>query len=289
MLSPIESADHLKVEEWAGASSLGLDYFSIDPSWFSQIGQRGMSFMVRCRNESSTIALALKSISRLKIPWEAVVVDNCSTDNSQEEAKASCPAENLRIFEYPLPLSRAGIEEYLTPPNSCHSLTWFNNWCMSKCRYSYIFRFDADFVASKYLLEELEALVLGAPVVAKVRAVYSDTMSVNNEPYIQHRAYSPFYYKYVWWECLGTKLEATEKRLSGIVLHDSSLLKRKPYTDLPPWFDGKPGYEEMSAKYKEIKNAIKFTVARASDPESDSAYFRFISLYDKRIERVPNL
>lgn len=56
---------------------------------------------------------------------------------------------NLKVFSYPFKVARVGKENTNTNELSIYSLTHYYNWCLSKCSYSYVFKWDADMILQK--------------------------------------------------------------------------------------------------------------------------------------------
>jgi len=133
--------------------------YALDRSWYTTIHNRpkGITFMIRAKNEDQTIGRCIESIlQRLKVPFAIVVIDNGSTDNTVEQAKALLYDSDImyRIVSYLLQIAKAGLETYVTPCNSAHSFPWFTTWCTLQCdHYSHIFRWDADFCMTDALAD----------------------------------------------------------------------------------------------------------------------------------------
>lgn len=106
----------------------------------------GMSAMVRVKNEEDNILDCLKSISHLVD--EIILIDNGSSDltlkKAQQLQQESSFGEKIRIFEYPFNVAKCGSEHQETPENSIHNLAYYYNFCLSKCSYSCVIKWDAD-------------------------------------------------------------------------------------------------------------------------------------------------
>jgi glycosyltransferase involved in cell wall biosynthesis len=110
----------------------------------------GVSAMLRVKNEEVRIAACLQSMYELFD--EIVLIDNGSTDRTLEIAQEFIlkhdQSEKIRIEKYPFTVSRCGTENEATPQNSVHSLAYYYNWCLSKCQYTYVCKWDADMLLS---------------------------------------------------------------------------------------------------------------------------------------------
>lgn len=117
--------------------------------------KKGISFCAPVKNEGKTIGYALDSLhSFMKnrgIPYEVVILNNNSTDNTKEEAlKRKC-----KVIDYPFDVARPGLEQYLTPVSSVHSFTWMKNYILNHCDYRHICQWDMDFIGNKPFFDEL--------------------------------------------------------------------------------------------------------------------------------------
>jgi hypothetical protein len=110
--------------------------------------KHGISAMLRVKNEQDNIISCIESI--YSAFNEIVIVDNGSNDKTLElikDWKTNKDIKNkINIYTYPFVLSRCGGENRSTPENSLHGLAYFYNWCASKCKYSYICKWDADMI-----------------------------------------------------------------------------------------------------------------------------------------------
>ncbi|MCH2057587.1 MAG: glycosyltransferase [Thalassotalea sp.] len=105
--------------------------------------RHGVSAMLRAKNEEDCIAENLLSI--VDVFPEIIFVDNGSTDDTLNIVKDIAKKHrNIKTFSYPYILSRCGSEHQHTNANSLKSLTYYYNWCLSKCTYSYVMKWDAD-------------------------------------------------------------------------------------------------------------------------------------------------
>jgi hypothetical protein len=145
--------------------------------------RKGVSAMLRVKNEERKIVLCLASI--LDVFAEIVLIDNGSTDSTVELVRAFAQQTDRRgkltLFSYPFDVARCGEEHRSTPADSVHSLAYYYNWCLSKCRRSYVFKVDADMVVS----------TLGARRLPKLFARLSPLVPTIIEPSVQTMYHSP--------------------------------------------------------------------------------------------------
>lgn len=110
--------------------------------------RRGVSAMVRVKNEGAKLSHCLRSI--LPVFNEIVLVDNRSDDGTLEIAHGikehHDPRGKLRVFSYPYKLARFGPEHDATPEDSIHSAVYFTNWSLSHCTRRYACKWDGDMV-----------------------------------------------------------------------------------------------------------------------------------------------
>lgn len=138
--------------------------FALDREWFNTVFDRprGITFMVRAKNEEATIAQCLNSIQEKlsthapELQYDIVLVDNGSTDDTVATALAAVKSSGARctLVAYPMQIAKAGLETYVTPCNSAHSFPWFTQYCTMQCkRFSHVFRWDADFCMTDALAQ----------------------------------------------------------------------------------------------------------------------------------------
>ena len=122
------------------------DYFNYTRS---SATKKGISAMLRVKNEEKNIIDVLLSIQDMF--EEIVLVDNGSIDTTlllvEQLKKKNIDFNNkLKIYRYPIVISRCGIQNFNTPENSIHSLAYFYNWAFSKCSCEYVWKWDGDMV-----------------------------------------------------------------------------------------------------------------------------------------------
>lgn len=246
------------------------DNYVLNEEWYHNTKKSGISFMVRANNEEATIGECLESLRQLKIPYEINVCLNSCTDNTKaiclEKKQSGLP---IHIFEYNCNLSRAGIENVVTPVTNKHSAVFFANWCLEKGTYNYTFRWDADFIMSSKLAEELSWLPLNKCCTYKICAANNE-MS-NCEPYLFCNSHFPRFDRYMFWESLshrGISLPLVE--LNGTIHHKSDLKEHKSYWLREPWWnnDHTPQSEQsrnMFDRAVQLLGSDNLAVCRSSD------------------------
>ena len=109
-----------------------------------------ISFVVRAHNEEASLRESITSLFPIEKPIEIVVILHRCTDGSKEIA-LNCQAEapphhKVKIVEYDVPISRAGLETFVTPEDSPHSIMSYYNWAFSQASSAWRFKWDADLV-----------------------------------------------------------------------------------------------------------------------------------------------
>ncbi len=113
-----------------------------------------ISAFVRVHNEEEFLEASIRSIE--KYVDEIVIVDNLSTDSSLQISRklAEEYPEKIRLYEYPYEIEKWGSKnysEFQKNPKSLHLISSFNTWCVNKCTYSYVLRWDGDQIALDYV------------------------------------------------------------------------------------------------------------------------------------------
>ena len=266
----------------------------INTSWWEEEKPRGITFLIRARNEESTIGLCLDSLQQLKIPHEIhVFLNGCSDKTESEVLKRKNRGYPIKLFNYPCKMTRGGIEEFCTPVTSAHSSIWFWNWALTTSNFEYQCRWDADFIMTNVLSRELEEAIKERGNVYRIKTVYADSLKVNNEPYLFSKYKLPYFYKHTWWHATSFGVDVSIKQLNGSIVHDSSLSIVKSMWNDPPWWEDNSSGEilprlaqDMKKTYNELitKLGPECKMARASDPMTDDAYNRFEKSFGTRIE-----
>lgn len=244
MSTPIEKQTFLLPLEGQHYANLALDR-----NFYKDIGQResGICFMLRARNEEETIFDAIESIHRHldgKIEYQVVFIDNGSTDCTEQRARASLRKNKDILVSYPVQIAKAGLETYVTPCNSVHSLPWFYQFCLQQCTaYSHVFKWDADFLMTEALAKKL-VKIFGKESVEKPSDAYA--IKAQNEGgdygcelYLFAVRTRVRYQKYFLWEFPTCKVDVQPVQLSHkeCIVHNSTLKTLKSYLLLQPWWE----------------------------------------------------
>ena len=242
------------------------------------ISNPGISFVVRARNEEMTLRESLESLQGLTIPHEIVVILHLCTDSSRRIAE-SFP--NVRIYEYEIPVSRAGYETLITPDTSKYSLVSYYNWCFAKAQLLWCFKWDADFVATHRLRDFINGRDWNdaTPTRIRIPAITSNA-DVSPEPYLFNAGRT--YKKLAFWEYNSSLFskDVREEICPATLDHVSPLDCVKPYWRAGPWFEGPEYFEDAEAielrrRYRLIVEKLgpePLGMARAVHPEYQKMY-----------------
>ncbi|MBF7072246.1 hypothetical protein ISG33_02370 [Glaciecola sp. MH2013] len=106
----------------------------------------GLSAMVRVKNEELMLKESIESIQAYYD--EIVICIQPSEDNTLSEAQElSRRFDNVVNFEYPFLSLPNGSGYQYQDENSVFSRTYFYNWCLSKCKFRTVTKWDADMIA----------------------------------------------------------------------------------------------------------------------------------------------
>ena len=242
----------------------------------------GISFIVRIRNEEATLARSIRSLISLTIPHEIVLILHRCTDKSADIA-ASLASENphVRILTYDHAVSRAGYETLATDATSDHSFVRYSNWCAEQARYSWMFRWDADFVMTHPLVDYINMQVWD-PKNLRIGLTAKNGTHENQEYYLHQSNVRNT--KHVFWEMSGFPGDTVSFHLETImyVIHLSELSNLKPYWREPAWFETDHSPEALQVKERYDKLVAEFGpeppgMARASNPECDKIFKKIAS------------
>lgn len=215
----------------------------------------GITFMLRAKNEEEKIQTAITSIHeqlRQKIKYNVVMIDNGSTDDTAALAKAVLRADNDVFVSYPAQVAKAGLETYVTPCNSVHSLPWFYQFCLQQCtKYSHVFKWDADFLMEPHLADYLvseftkpDGALPADRYEIHARNVGEDTYGC--ESYLMSIRLGYRYYRHFLWESWAystvffSPVNVKVPHEDAHIVHDSELVHVKSYLKLPPWWETEP-------------------------------------------------
>ena len=163
--------------------------------------KKGVSAMLRVKNEEGKILYCLSSI--LDVFDEIVLVDNGSTDSTLELVKRFKRDRDHRgkisLFSYPFRIARCGDENRNAPEDSVHTTAYYYNWSLSKCRYSYVFKVDADMVVVPNGARRMRTLfrglspfiptIVNTPVQTTYRSLNGTWLLAKNEVYREPRLF----------------------------------------------------------------------------------------------------
>jgi glycosyltransferase involved in cell wall biosynthesis len=231
----------------------------------------GISFIVRVRNEETTLARSVRSLISLTIPHEIVLILHRCTDKSPNIA-AGLAKENphVRVVTYDHGVSRAGYETLVTDANSDHSFIRYSNWCAEQARYPWMFRWDADFVMTRLLLDYIN-LQEWVPKNMRIGLTAKNKTHSNQEYYLHQSSVRNT--KHIFWEVSEFPGDVKCLRLENnfYVIHLSELSDIKSYWKEPPWFETDDSPEAIKVKERYAKLVAEFGpeplgMARASNP-----------------------
>ena len=235
---------------------------------------RGISFIVRVRNEEKTLESSIRSLFNLNIPHEINIILHCCTDSSESIARKLVEEnENINVFIYDKKISRAGYETLATDSSSEHSIITYYNYCFETGKYAWKFKWDADFIASPELVDFLNSKEWN----------YEDAYYVINYKMKSLHAgenylFCPFhkYNKYLFWE-VNTYSHNVRRYVldeSIHIYHNSELDDVKSYWIEDPWY-----LVDDSDEARVVKERIEqltrdfgkepIGMARALNPECD--------------------
>jgi hypothetical protein len=237
----------------------------------------GISFIVRVRNEEKVLARSVRSLISLTIPYEIVIVLHRCTDKSPEIADTLAKENpHVRVITYDHKVSRAGYETLATDANSEHSFIRYSNWCAEQARYPWMFRWDADFVMTRPLLDYINVQEW-VPKNIRIGLTAKNGTHANQEYYLHQSSVRNT--KHIFWEIAGFPSDVTCVRLENnfYVTHLSELSDIKPYWREPPWFetDDSPEALEVKERYQKLVEEFgpePIGMARASNPECDKVF-----------------
>ena len=239
-----------------------------------------ISFVVRAHNEEASLRECITSLFAIELPIEVVVILHRCTDNSKGitlACQAEAPARHrMKIVEYDVPISRAGLETLVTPEDSPHSFVSFCNWSFSQASCLWRFKWDSDFVATPGFIAWLEGRnwALQAAVAFNIPHRSPDGV-VGREPYM-HNCLRHFV-KHDFWEVpmFPGNFVLEEVPDEAAFVHASRLDDVKPYWRADPWFFSGDSAEAVAlrAAYERavaIVGPEPIGCARSDNPECDA-------------------
>jgi hypothetical protein len=238
-----------------------------------------VSFVVRVHNEEATLRESITSLFPIEKPIEIVVVLHRCTDESKAIAiacqKAAPTHHKVKIVEYERPISRAGLETFITPQNSPHSIMTYYNWAFRQASAAWRFKWDGDFVATPGFmrwLENFDKSLVSPRAVHVPWCLDGSPRVVSREPYL-YNCLQEFVKSDFWEVPLFTGGVAWENAPDDAAFtHVSKSIK--PYWRDEPWFVNAPSEEaeRLRAAYKRavaIVGPEPVGCARSCNPEAD--------------------
>ena len=123
----------------------------LDVNYYNNQGKKqslskGISLIIRAKNEESNIPICIESI--VEHVDEIIFVDNNSTDNTfglVNEYSKKYPY--IHIYQYSIQVNRAGVQhKHALENGDKNTLGLFYNWCLSKSSKKNVVKWDADFI-----------------------------------------------------------------------------------------------------------------------------------------------
>jgi len=235
---------------------------------------------------------------QLTIPVEVVVVLHRCTDGSATIASAckdsAPPRHRLRIVEYDTPVSRAGLETFVTPSASPYSISSYVTYAFDLASCDWKFKWDSDYVATPQFRQWIEQKdwASRAPKVIRMNHRSLDGI-VCREPFA-HNCLRGFG-KQHFWEVPVFPAEDDfvyeEAPDEAAFVHASTQDTVKPYWRDPPWFAAEEqATEERAAEAATLRRRYAQTVelvgpepvglARSNNPEADAYLQRCLAVRD---------
>ena len=129
--------------------------------YFYKNRKRGISAMIRCKNEEDFIKPCIQSIEHF---FDEIIValNNC-TDKTEDKLK-EINSDKIKIVYYPHELHYNGPGHDNIPENSVYDNSYYYNWVLGQTSYSHVCKWDADMVAMSSLNKKIRKLVLQSQI-----------------------------------------------------------------------------------------------------------------------------
>ena len=210
---------------------------------------RGISAMLRVKNEEKYIVGCLESI--VELFDEISVIDNGSTDSTTElvkNFKHQHPlGQRVTLHSYPFSVAKCGAEHQATMENSLKSLAYYYNWCISRCRYSMICKWDADMLLSskmskreifkRYILSLVHArrwttgsIPLQTVYIDKANNKFISQDEINEEVRIFPNIPAVYFVKDKLWEVLKMTFAIHNKRFEAHTVYELKDVKQDEFS-----------------------------------------------------------
>lgn len=133
-------------KQYIGKKKINIIEEAIDDMKNEHPLNRGLSFLIRAKNEEFMVAQCLQSI--VDIAEEIIFVDNNSTDRTLEIATLLAEKyPNIFVYQYNIDVPKAGIKHEIAVENkSLNTLATYYNWCLSKTTKFNVIKWDCDFI-----------------------------------------------------------------------------------------------------------------------------------------------
>lgn len=242
----------------------------------------GISFLVRVRNEEATLERSLKSLEDLRIPHTIHVILHRCRDGSEAIATRRMAVQPIEIAYDHVEISRPGYETLITPRDHKRSLVTYYRRCLGLATRAWVFKWDADFIATPELIAFMNDSHLFRPEhvePTRIRLSACFDGLENREYYLSNCLFD--YGKHVFWEvpvfdAASVSLDRSDLRIE----HASSLSVLKRYWRRAPWFVDKPRFHRKYVRLVELVGPEPLGCARASNPECNRVFTRVMSLQD---------
>ncbi|WP_432472025.1 glycosyltransferase [Amphritea sp. HPY] len=199
----------------------------------------GASAMLRVKNEERRIVSCLESI--VDLFDEIVVIDNGSKDSTKELVEKfkveHVLGDRVVVHSYPFTVAKCGSEHQATEANSLRSLAYYYNWCVSRCGYSVICKWDADMLLGsnmdsreifrRYILSVVNARqwhIGSIPVQTMYIDAAGNRFISRNEIHQEVRLFpnipAVYFIKAELWEALQTAFPINNKILDPCVIYE---------------------------------------------------------------------
>jgi glycosyltransferase involved in cell wall biosynthesis len=240
--------------------------------------ERGISFLIRVRNEEKNIYAAINCLLQLTIPIEIIVILHCCTDASESIVR-SFNDNRIHVYTYSMKISRAGYETLATDANSPHSIVSYDNWCFAKANMPWVFKWDADFIATPDLIHYLESRTWEYNL-EKISFIATNSTHNNREDYLACGQLG--YKKSVFWEVPFYCKDVVRTVTNISIHHNSELSDLKEYWNEPSWYLNSDNSDALLVKLRMELLINEFGPepkggARASNPECN--YERIMNTY----------
>lgn len=200
------------------------------------------------------------------VPLEFLIIDNGSTDDTKITVQSLCRELTLDFIDltvcgaeskrtenaatrfplfvtytrYPFRIGKPGLETYVTPANSVHSVVYYTQWSWMQACMQYVFTWNADFMMNLEFFEKMtQTLKLGQ--VDSIRLTVVDSGGVENGEYRINNTHSlPCLMKDGFWEFrefvlpLGRTLEIFAGDV--VVKRTRNLSIKKSHYEEKPWW-----------------------------------------------------